>query len=322
MSFVLCYIRSLDALERKQGKLMTKDLRKAQYRGDLTIGDLVIPCAVLDDGTRVVSELGLTSTLGTSGGKNYRLRDKVEGTGGAGPIPLFLASKALEPFYNEVFDGTDLEPIEYIDGAGKVAKGYSAAILPKVCEIWLKAREAQTLQSSQLPKAFKAEILMRGLAHIGITALVDEVTGYQQVREKDALQQILSKYLTEQAKKWTKTFPDEFWFKLIKIKGYPSYIALKRPSYVGHWVNDIIYDRLAPGLKSRLNELNPRSEKGHRKAKHFQHLTEDHGFPELREHLMKVMFLMDASSNKAEFERLLNKALPRLGDTLPLDLEN
>ena len=146
MSFVLCYIRSLDALERKQGKLMTKDLRKAQYRGDLTIGDLVIPCAVLDDGTRVVSELGLTSTLGTSGGKNYRLRDKVEGTGGAGPIPLFLASKALEPFYNEVFDGTDLEPIEYIDGAGKVAKGYSAAILPKVCEIWLKAREAQTLQ--------------------------------------------------------------------------------------------------------------------------------------------------------------------------------
>jgi hypothetical protein len=300
---------------------MANKMRKAQYRGDLTIGDITIPCAVLDDGTRVISESGLTSTLGTAGGKNYRLRDKVEGAAGTGRLPLFLASKALEPFYHDVFDDSDLAPIEYVDDGGKAGRGYSATILPKVCEIWLKAREAKTLQASQLPKAFKAEILMRGLAHIGITALVDEVTGYQQVREKDALQQILSKYLTEQAKKWSKTFPDEFWFKLIKIKGYPSYIALKRPAYVGHWVNDIVYDRLAPGLKSRLNELNPRTEKGHRKAKHFQYLTDDHGFPELREHLMKVMFLMDAASNKNEFERLLNKALPRLGDTLSLDLD-
>lgn len=299
---------------------MTENLRNAQYRGDLVIGDVEIPCAVLDDGTRVVSESGLTQTLGTSGGKNYRLRDRVEIHTGAGPIPLFLASKALEPFYNEVFEAADLTPIEYIDEGGKIGRGYPASILPKVCEIWLKARESKTLQASQYPKALKAEILMRGLAHIGITALVDEATGYQEVREKDALQQILSKYLTEQASKWSKTFPDAFWFKLIKVKGYPSYMALKRPAYVGHWVNDIVYDRLAPGIKSKLNEINPRTEKGHRKAKHHQHLTEDHGVPELKEHLVKVMILMDAASSKVEFERLLNKTLPRMGDTLELDL--
>lgn len=300
---------------------MSELLRKAQYRGDLIIGDVVIPCAVLDDGTRVVSESGLTQTLGTSGGKNYRLRDKAEADSGVGPIPLFLASKALEPFYSLVFEAGDLTPIEYQDEGGKVSRGYAASILPKVCEIWLKARESKKLQISQQNKALKAEILMRGLAHIGITALVDEATGYQEVREKNALQQILSKYLTEQASKWSKTFPDDFWFKLIKVKGYPSYIALKRPSYVGHWVNDIVYERLAPGIKKKLNELNPRTEKGHRKAKHHQHLTEDHGVPELKEHLVKVMILMDAASSKTEFERMLNKTLPKMGATLELDLD-
>ncbi|MBK9584584.1 MAG: hypothetical protein IPO55_01515 [Alphaproteobacteria bacterium] len=53
-----------------------------------------------------------------------------------------------------------------------------------------------------------------------------------------------------------RTFPDEFWIKLIKVKGYPSYMALKRPSFVGHWVNDIIYDRIKPGIRKKLNELN------------------------------------------------------------------
>src|SRR5690606_187703 len=152
----------------------------------------------------------------------------------------------------------------------------------------------------------QAYVLIRGLAHVGIIALVDEATGYQQIRESDALQKILDRYIKEHAHRWAKTFPDEFWHKLITIKGYPSYIALRRPAYVGHWVNDIIYDRLAPGIKKKLKEINPRSPKGHRKNKHHQHLTEDYGVPELRDHLSKVMVLMDASANKNEFERLLN----------------
>ena len=43
----------------------------------------------------------------------------------------------------------------------------------------------------QLETAQQAEIIMRGLAHIGIIALVDEATGYQRDRASDALSKIL-----------------------------------------------------------------------------------------------------------------------------------
>lgn len=80
----------------------------------------------------------------------------------------------------------------YLDGRN-VVRGYDADLLPAVCDIWLKAREQGLLQTQQLDKAKKAEILMRALAHVGITALVDEATGYQEIRDKIALQKILAR---------------------------------------------------------------------------------------------------------------------------------
>jgi len=177
------------------------------------------------------------------------------------------------------------------------------------------------LLASQRHIAERAEILIRGLATVGIIALVDEATGYEEIRENSALQKILDKFLTSEARKWSKTFPDKFWKKLIKIKGYPNYMALKRPSFVGHWINDIVYSRLAPGVVEKLKEINPRTTKGYRKSRHHQHLTADHGVPELRDHLTKVMVLMDAAANSREFTRLLNTSLPRFGDTLELPLD-
>jgi len=92
------------------------------------------------------------------------------------------------------------------------------------------------------------------------------------------------------------------------------------PSFVGHWVNDIVYDRIAPGIRQKLKELNPRTEKGNRKFKNHQFFTDDHGVPELRDHLSKTMVLMDAASGSKEFDRLLNRSLPKFGTTLELPL--
>ncbi len=55
-----------------------------------------------------------------------------------------------------------------------------------------------------------ASLLIRGLAYVGIVALVDEATGYQEVRDKRALQSILDKYLRKELAAWAKRFPDEF----------------------------------------------------------------------------------------------------------------
>ena len=88
-------------------------LRKATHSGDLKIGEIIIPCAVLDDGTRVLSESGINKHLGATGGKNYRLRSMSNSDRDVRPLPLFVASKALLPFISKVFKQEDLDPIEY-----------------------------------------------------------------------------------------------------------------------------------------------------------------------------------------------------------------
>ncbi len=298
-----------------------KEVLNANFSGVISLGDLEINCAVLPNGERVLSQADFLRSIGRS-------RSPKAGRGilsTLNTLPFFLQAKALEPFIDEEL-AASTNPVFYTVGdANREQVGYKAELLPKVCEVYLKLRDSSLLTDGKVPKThahiIKAcDALMRGLAYTGIVALVDEATGYQNVREKDALQQIIDKFLKDEARKWSKTFPDEFWHKLIKVKGYPGYMALQRPAFVGHWVNDIIYSRLAPGVAKRLKEVNPRSEKGHRKNKHHQHLSSDHGVPELKTHLTRVMTLMDASSNDAEFKRLLNRSLPKYGNTLELDL--
>ena len=75
-----------------------------------------------------------------------------------------------------------------IKGAGaKPAYGLKADLFPKICDVYLRARDADALAPSQKEIAVAADILMRGLAEVGITALVDEATGYQEDKEKGAL---------------------------------------------------------------------------------------------------------------------------------------
>ena len=50
----------------------------------------------------------------------------------------------------------------------------------------------------------------RRLANVGIIALVDEATGYQEVRDRVALQEVLKKYITGALYEWAQTFPLSF----------------------------------------------------------------------------------------------------------------
>ena len=62
-------------------------------------------------------------------------------------------------------------------------------------------------------------MLMRGLAHIGIIALVDEATGYQEVRDREALQALLDRYLRKELAAWAKKFPDDFYKEIFRLRG-------------------------------------------------------------------------------------------------------
>ena len=204
---------------------------------------------------------------------------------------------------------------------GRTAFGFEATVLTDLAEFVLQCRDHDLLTPTQQHIAVRCEMILRALARVGIIALVDEATGYQEIRDRRALQKILEKYLTDEWAKWTKTFPDEFYRELFRLKSlpYPPSDKSRKPSYVGHWTNNIVYSRLAPGVKRTLQEKNPRRPSGSRSRKHHQHLTRDYGHPELTRHLSNVVFLMKTCREWDEFINRLNKAAPKYGDTIPLD---
>ncbi len=207
-----------------------------------------------------------------------------------------------------------------------IANGIDARNLSKVCNVWLKARDAgNVLTKPQERIAIAADILVRGFAETGIVALVDEATGYQDVRAKDALAKILEAFIAKELRKWVSTFPLDYYKELFRLRGwkFPNLPAdqRKRPILVGRLTNDIIYDRLAPGVREELHRLTPRNDKGRLKHKLFQRLTKDIGHPKLREHLASVVALMRASDKWTQFMSMLNRALPRYSDTPYLPFE-
>ena len=165
---------------------------KATHIGELHIGNLDIPCAVLPDGTRVLSQRGVGKALGRSyGGQDWKRQDDAAG---GGKLPFYLNAGTLKPFIPSDLLALVTEPVMYRHSqGGGSAHGIPATALPMICDVWLKARDAGALNAVQLEVARRADVLMRGLAHIGVIALVDEATGYQEVRDRVALQAILDK---------------------------------------------------------------------------------------------------------------------------------
>ena len=292
----------------------------AEYEGTFKIGDIEINSAVLADGTRLITQGAFLKALGRS-------RSPKAGTGvltTVDELPFFLQANVLKPFIDKEL-ALSTKPIFYRTEKGKKGVGYSAELLPQVANVYLCLRDQYYNEEKKVPKTYShiihaCDLVTRSLAQVGIVALVDEATGYQSVREHDALQKILDKWLVGYERKWAKTFPDDFWDKLLKAKRYESYIGLPRPQFIGHWVNDIIYKRLAPGILANIQERNPKTKKENRRFKHFQFLTEDHGAPELREHLTKTMTLMDVSiATGQSFDLLMDQVLPKYGDTIEMN---
>ncbi|SIR00521.1 P63C domain-containing protein [Alkalispirochaeta americana] len=169
--------------------------------------------------------------------------------------------------------------------------------------------------------AERCRILLGGFAKIGIIALVDEATGYQYSRKKDALQQILDRYLYEKHATWAKRFPDEFYRQIFRLRGWEyAPQTIKRPGVIGTITKDVVYKRLAPGILEELEHRNPPVSPGVRKVRHHQFLTDDIGHPTLRDHISGVIAIMRISDNWPDFRHKIIKAYPIVGEQHLLDL--
>lgn len=275
-------------------------LPKVAYSGKVNIGDKELSCAVLDDGTRILTNTAIFQAFNRprkgKQSEEYRLKD----------VPAFINASNLKPYIEREFSN-DNYAVRYISN-GRELTGYKAEILSIICEIYLSARDDNVLTENQKPLAEMSDILIRSLAKVAITALIDEATGYQFERDARALQELLALYISEEFLPWIKTFPDEFYKQMFRLRGWDYKGRFKTP-YAGQITNFLIYNRLPEGVLDELKRLNPViSKNGYRKYRLHQGLTKEKGYEHLTQHISTVTTMMRGFDTWSDFEPIFRKA--------------
>lgn len=288
-----------EAAESRWGKT----IHVATHVGELIIGDQSLQCAVLDDGTRLLNQTTVLTSLGRAE------KSRRPGRGTTEVRAPFLLAQNLQPYIPQELNEI-AEPVPYREpGRNNKLWGYRAEMLPMVCDLYLEARKDGALVPKQQHVAGMAEILIRGLARTGIVALVDEATGYQQVRARHELQLILEAYVQAELRPWVKAFPDEFFKQIYRLQGWEYKPGTsKRTPHVGKLINKYIYEQLPPGVLEELKRVNPRNGNGNRSYKHHQFLTADTGNAHLDKQISTITTLMRIARDKQDFRDMFERA--------------
>ena len=286
------------------------DLPQTEFEGKIKIGGAEISAAVLPNGKRLLSQGTFLQAIGRS-------RTPKAGTGGltVDGLPSFLTSEALKPFISDELK-MSTTPIYFKSKNGVRTVGYDANLLPLVCEVYLKLRDSCLREGKAVPAQSRhiieaCDVLDRGLKRVGIAALVDEATGFQDKRAKDAMTQILEAFIAKELQPYVKTFPLDYYKEIYRLKTWefpPK--ASKHNSNLGKITNDLVYARLAPGVREELHKLTPRYESGRLKNKLFQRL-ETFGSVKLKEHLAALVMALKLSESWDGFKKSVDRVLPR-----------
>lgn len=303
-----------EALDVDISELTGEQPPYAKYSADKTplkLGSVEIPCYVLNNGMRVFSGRGLQKALGA---------DNTSGTW----LSKFIKSDAIvwntKPGIIELFD----TPVKFkrnnAGGSQSMTYGYEATLLIDLCSAIIDAYENPAFGISEIYYK-RANVIIRAVAKVGIIALIDEATGYDKAKEraKGELQSWLSTFINNEAEKWVKTFPDQFFEDIYKMRHWNWDKSIGKPQFIGKIINDIVYERIAPLVYNELRRKNPKSGKGYRKYKFHQFLTSDVGKPALERHLAVLhSFALASDYNWARFMYLLDKSNPKQYQQLAL----
>lgn len=300
----------VDAITPRRGSDITDNLPKATHRGILPIGGLQLDCFVLEDGRRVFHKRGMARALGLKSEGGNAFMKTLGGKKLGSELDLDLWEKIENPI---VFNPEGPDP----------AHGYEADVLVDVCKAVSRAFSAGKLTKAQEPMARQAQAIVNALASVGITALIDEATGYQTERSPDALRLLVAAYIEKEQREWEKEFPDDFYITLNKVYGSDPYVkraqgsvVINKPQHFGNFTNKYVYGPLENGeVLKELQRLNPQIDaKGTRKQRFHQFLTEGYGLEKLRAQRQEVLTMLKLSDDIDDFKRLYEKRFGPMDD--------
>ena len=289
---------------------------KATHFGDLDIGNVSLPVYRLDNDARVFSLKGVVvGLIGTEGGQ----------------LAEYLKVRALQDFLPPDLrpdeDGSIPALFKFDTGGGeghfRYATGFPVERFIDLCAAYSMALQEHLdeatefkLTPRQISIAKRAMAFERACAKVGIIALVDEATGYQDEREVDALQMKLKLFLSEEMRKWERTFPDELWTEFGRITKWKGPVH-SRPKYWGKLVMELIYGYLDPDVAKWLKENKPKPRHG---QNYHQWLNEQYGLRMLMQHIWMVIGMAAASQTLGELKARLAERFGRVPVQLTLYL--
>lgn len=268
----------------------------------LRIGNIEIPCYVLDNGTRLITQSGVLNAIhmkNRGGRNNQRYR-----------LARFVSGKSLQPFVSQDLLHCTQHPMLFTTPVSpQIALGYAAPILVDLVCAVVDAGDAGALRAVQYHIVEQCRILLKAFAKVGIIALVDEATGYQKDREAQDLHRLLGLILRDEFARWSKRFPDEFYRQMFRLRRWP-YDIHKGPRKAGELTYDCIYAKLPAGVVQQLRARNPDDDNNRRKQKLHQWLTDDLGHKLLDRLMHTNLTLMQISETWDEFMLRLHKVVP------------
>lgn len=286
---------------------------KVTHQGTWKVGNSVeIDCYVTDTKLRLMSLRGTARAMTLKGG-------------GSGALLRNLKSKWIQPFLSdhlkEWIFGAETGTLPKIYGvSGPTFIPFEATLFVDLCNAYIKAQRDGILTEQQSAVADRLLEIISVFAKMGIVALIDEITGYQEDREKDELQKLFRAYISPELLPWQKKFPDEYYKELFRLNNweYNFHGIKKRPGVIGIWTNKLIYDELPPGIKDELKNSVPVSDAGNKTVRMHQFLTEDIGNPHLKSQIDQIMMLFRLSDNMEDMWHKFNKARDRKKGQLEL----
>lgn len=263
--------------------------------GVLNLGGQDIECHVLDDQRRVLGTTQVQYILGAS--KNRHLERSID---------------RISAKDNDIQARPSLEPIEFVRPDGRsIVFGYDATAVLDLCLAYQRAFVAGTLHAKQTQMAIRACEIVGACAKVGIVALVDEATCYQQIRQSRELQNLFQLALLDEHAAWERMFTAELDEAMCRLYGKPF---RRNPRWMAG-VNARIYD-LALG-KETAAELRKRNPDPRHGFNHHQLLVEAarRGF---RRALDEILLLARTSGHRQQFwDRM---AAHFRGEPLQLDM--
>ena len=145
------------------------------------------------------------------------------------------------------------------------------------------------------------------LAKVGISALIDEATGYQYHRAPDALQDLFARLIRNTAADWERRFHPDFYQAIYRLFGWQYNPAKPKPCIIGKITLQWVYEPVFP--PEILIEIKERqgSDKMH------QWLTTEGGLKLLEQQRDAVMMIARSSADHQDFEARCSVAFFRRG---------